>query len=66
MKTPALLRAEAGEEGLGERQDVLAPLAERGEMDRQDVEAVEEVGAEAAGIDLGLRGRGWSPRRCGH
>ena len=52
----------AAEEVVDEQRDVLAALAERRDRDPHDVEAVEEVLAEAAGGDLGRRGRGWSRR----
>src|SRR5687767_10511268 len=38
----------------GERRDILAALAERGQLDRDDVDPVEEVLAEAAAADLVL------------
>ena len=42
-------RACVGEEALGEQGDVLAPVAQGGDLDGDDVEAVEEVLAERAG-----------------
>ena len=57
------LVARAREEGLGEQPDVLAALAQRRQRDRHDVDAVEEIGAEAALRRPRARGRGWSRRR---
>ena len=43
----------AAEEVAGERHDVGRPLAERRQLHRHDVEAVQQIGAESTGIDLG-------------
>ena len=46
-----------------QRQHVLAPLAQRRELDRDHVQAEEEILAEAAGRRPRRAARGWSPRR---
>jgi hypothetical protein len=45
---------EPGEEVTDERRDVLAPRAERRDFDVDDVQPIEEIGAEAATADLGI------------
>ena len=50
------------EEVLGEQRDVLAPLAQRRQRDRDDVDAVEQVLAEPPVGDQLRRGPGWSRR----
>ena len=51
---------EALEEVLGEERDVLPPLAQGRRADRDDLEAVEEVLAEALLLDEALEaGRSW-------
>ena len=51
--TLVLLRV-AGEEVLDQRRDVVAPRAQRRQLDVDDVQAIEEIGAEAAVAHLGL------------
>src|SRR5262249_47187744 len=46
-----MARARGGEEMLDEEGDVLAPVPERGELDRDDVEAVVKIFAERARAD---------------
>ena len=60
----ALLQVEAADERLGQRRDVLAAVAQRRRLDREDVEPVEEVLAEAALGHRHARGRGWWPTGC--
>src|SRR6185295_6093366 len=58
---PAVLSPEASEQLLGEAGQVLPALPERGQLEGEDVQAVEEVLAKAPGGDLGfevLVGRG--------
>src|SRR5438552_5826858 len=50
------LAREPPEQVARERRDVLAPLAQRGEADREDAQAIVEVLAEAAGLHLVLEG----------
>jgi hypothetical protein len=40
------------EEVVGEQRDVLEAVAQRRDADRDDVDAIEQVLAEAAGLDL--------------
>ena len=61
---PAVLRAVEAEEVVDEERNVLAPSAQGRRGDRDDVEAVEEVLAEAPRADLARRDRGWSRPRC--
>src|SRR5436190_1731252 len=65
VRDPQLLRRprlhparapEAPEQVARERRDVLAPLAQRREPDREDAQAIVEVLAEAAGLHLVLEG----------
>ena len=47
VETPAHLGLQCGEEMAGERQDVLAALGQPDDVDREDVQAIEEIVAEA-------------------
>ena len=47
------------QEEVDQERDVLAPLAQRRQVDRDDVEAVVEVLAEVARRRSAARGRGW-------
>ena len=49
---PAVLALQAAEDVLGQRGDVLGPVAERRDRDPDDVEPVEKILAEPAGGDL--------------
>ena len=55
----AVLVAVTLEEEGDELRDVVAALAEGGQINRHDVQAVIQVFTEAAGADLLDRGRGW-------
>ena len=46
--------AEAPQKGLGQQGHVAPALAQRRQLDGNDVEAVEEVFAEASGLHLGF------------
>ena len=59
----ALARVHLAAEVLGQRRDVLAPLPQGRDLDRNDVEAVVEVLAEVARRRPSPRGRGGWPRR---
>ena len=47
---------------LDQQRDVVAPVAQRRQRDREHVQAVVQVLAKAPGLHLGLAGRGWSRR----
>ena len=56
---------EPGDEVLDEQRDVLAPLAQRRDLDLHDVDAVVEVVPEGALLDAAARGRGgWRRSRA--
>ena len=59
---PARLGRVAREEALDQHRDVLAPLAQRGHVERDHVQPVEEVLAEAALATSRPAGPCWSPR----
>ena len=54
-KDAVLLDREALQKGQGQRHHVLRSGPERRKVDRQHVQPVEEIGAEAAGVDLDER-----------
>jgi len=51
-----VVRGEPPGKARGEARDVLGPLSEGGNGDRHDIEAVEQVRAEAALLDQALQG----------
>ena len=48
-----------------QRRDVLAPLAQRRQLDFDRVQAEQQILTETSGRRLLRRGWSWSPRRCG-
>ena len=53
-RVPAVLFAVAFQEELTQGGDILAPVAQRGQADRNDVEAIVQIVAKSAGLDFVL------------